>query len=110
MTDRVTRLCTLVVAILVFVVVWATVAARPWISAKPDQRLVALAQRERLLRADAKLVRQIVAAHSATYRSAFAQRQKQLGAASTRSLAAARVAAPTVRIVNLPPLTITKTS
>ena len=111
MTDRTTRLYTLVVAGLVFVVAWAAVAARPWVSAKPDPRLAALAQRERLLRADARLVRQIVAKRSTAYRSALAQRQRQIATASTRTLATAQTsAAPVVRVVNLPPLTITKTS
>ena len=111
MTDRFTRLSTLVVAVLVFVVAWAAVAAKPWATAKPDPRLAALAQRERLLRADAKRVRQIVAKRSAAYQSALAQRQSRLAAASARVLAAAPPsAAPAVRVVNLPPLTITRTS
>ena len=111
MTDRTTRLYTLVVAVLVFVVAWAAIAAKPWVSSKPDPRLAALAQRERLLRADAKLVRQIVATRSAVYRSALAQRQNRIATASNRTLAAAQInAAPAVRVVNLPPLTITKTS
>ena len=111
MTDRFTRLSTLVVAVLVFVVAWAAIAARPWAAAKPDARLAALAQRERLLRADAKRVQQIVAKRSATYQSALAQRQKQIANASARALAVAPTSATTaVRIVNLPPITITKTS
>lgn len=109
MTDRLTRLYVLVVAVLVFVVTWAAVAARPWATAKPDPRLAALAQRERQLRADARLVQQIVAVRSSVYRSALAQRSRQTGA--TRSLAAVSAApAPAVRVVNLPPLTITRTS
>lgn len=110
MTDRSTRLYTLVVAVLVFVVAWAVISASPWVSAKPDPRLAALAQRERLLHADAKLVRQIVIKRSALYRSALTQRQTQIATASNRALAAQTNAAPVVRIVNLPPLTITKTS
>ena len=110
MTDRTTRLSTLVVAVLVFVVAWAAIAARPWAAAKPDPRLAALAQREQMLRADAKLVRQIVAKRAAAYQSALAGRQKQITAATNRTLAVAKVAAPAVRVVNLPPLTITKTS
>jgi len=111
MTDRFTRLSTLVIAVLVFVVAWAAVAAKPWASAKPDPRLAALTQREQLLRADARRVRQIVAKRSATYQSALAQRKSQLAAANTRLLASAPPsAAPAVRVVNLPPLTITRTS
>ena len=109
MTDRTTRLYTFVVAVLVFVVMWAAVAAKPWASPKPDPRLAALAQRERLLRADAKLVQQIVAARGATYRSVLSRQKAQR--AGTRTLATVQTAAtPAVRVVNLPPLTITKTS
>jgi len=109
MTDRVTRLSTLVVAVLVFVVAWAAIAARPWAATKPDPRLAALAQREAILRADAKLVRQIVSARAAAYRSALSARQTQIASSKSRTLAAA-ASAPSVRVVNLPPLTITKTS
>ena len=97
MTDRVTRLYVLVVAVLVFVLLWAVVAANPWARAKPDPRLAALEQRARHLRVDAKLVGQIVAL-----------RARQNAAATT--LGSPRPAAPTVRVVNLPPLTVTKTS
>jgi hypothetical protein len=109
MTDRVTRLYTLVVAVLVFVVAWAAIAARPWQTARPDPRLAALAQRERALRVDAKLVGQIVSARAAAYHSAVATRQAQIAAAGSRTPATAS-SAPAVRVVNLPPLTITKTS
>jgi len=109
MTDRVTRLSTLVVAVLVFVVAWAAVAARPWAATKPDPRLAVLAQRERILRADAKLVQQIVSARAAAYHSALATRRTQIAASQSRTLATA-ASAPSVRVVNLPPLTITKTS
>lgn len=107
MTDRVTRLYVLVVAVLVFAVTWAAVAARPWAAAKPDPRLAALTQRERQLRVDAQLVQQIVAARSSVYRSALANNRQQV--AATRSVASA-APAPAVRVVNLPPLTITRTS
>jgi hypothetical protein len=103
MTDRATRVTVLVVAVLVFVLTWAVVAARPWVTAKPDPRLAALAQREQALRADAKLVGQIVAARAAVSRATA-------NAAGNRSLTSASTAAPVVRVVNLPPLTITRTS
>ena len=98
MTDRLTRLYVLVVAVLVFVVLWAVVAANPWASTRPDPRLVALEQRARHLRADAKLVRQIVALRA------------RRSVAATTQTPAIRAPAPAVRVVNLPPLTITKTS
>jgi hypothetical protein len=100
MTDRATRLYVLVVGVLVFVVTWALVAARPWASAKADPRLAALAQRERMLRVDARLVRQIVAAR------ATVGRPPRQGGSTTSTTQAA----PVVRVVNLPPLTITRSS
>jgi hypothetical protein len=104
MADRTTRLSVLVLAVLIFVVMWATVSAKPWAASKRDARLTALAQRERSLRADARLVRRIVATRAAQYRAALARRN----ALSASSQAAP--ATPSVRVVNLPPLTITKTS
>ena len=96
MTDHTLRLYAVVLAVVILFVSWGAVAARPWANADP--RLAALAQREQALRAEARYVKLTVAAR----RSALAQRQTQ-----ARQLAAA---APAVRIVNLPPLTITRTS
>ncbi len=108
MTDRTVRLYAVVVAVLVFFVAWAAVAARPWATTKTDPRLAALAKREQQLRADARLVKLVVDKRFATYKAAFAQRQVQ-NVSATRSLAVSQTSAA-VRVVNLPPLTITKTS
>jgi hypothetical protein len=106
--DRTLRLYAVVVAVLVFFVAWAAVAARPWATAKRDPRLAALAKREQQLRTDARLVKLVVDKRFATYRAALAQRQAH-NATATRSLAVSQGSAA-VRVVNLPPLTITKTS
>ena len=124
MTDTSHRLYAVVIAVVVFFVSWATVAARPWATAKTDPRLVAIAQREQRLRADAKLVQKVVDRRMAAYTLALKARQKQIAtvkaqaaATQARSLAAAQSnvgstasTAPAVRVVNLPPLTITRTS
>jgi hypothetical protein len=104
MTDRTTRLYAVVVAVLVFFVAWAAVAARPWATTATDKRLVALASREQRLRADAKLVKLVVQRRYALYRAQLAKRQAQNAAATAQPVSAA------VRVVNLPPLTITRTS
>ena len=106
------RLYAAVAAAVVFLVSWAAIAAKPWATAKPDPRLAALATREQRLRADAAVVRQVVDRRLAAYRIALKARQAQIAAANARSrqLAAAAAAAPAVRVVNLPPLTITRTS
>ncbi len=96
MTDRTTRLYAVVIAVLVFVVSWAVVAARPW--APRDPRSSLLAQREQLLRSEARYVRMVTRARAA---AAVASAQRQLAAAAP---------APAVRVVNLPPLTVTRTS
>jgi hypothetical protein len=99
MTDQTARLYAFAVSILVFFVAWTAVAARPWGTAtasKPDPRIRALAAKEQRVRAEALAVRRVLAARR-----------------RTAALAAATPAAalqPSVRIVTLPPLTITRTS
>jgi hypothetical protein len=98
MTNHTGRLYALAASLAAFFILWAAIAAHPWKPAASDPRLAALAQREQLLRRDAKLVRQIV--------------QRRAGAAAARAKAssAAAAAPPTVRVVTLPPLVITRTS
>jgi hypothetical protein len=123
MTDTSHRVYAVVLALAVFFVSWAAIAARPWATAKPDPRLAAIAQREQRLRTDAKLVQQIVDRRLATYRTALKQRQGDIALrqrqaelaraaqASSSALAVSQSSvAPAVRVVNLPPLTVTRTS
>jgi len=123
MTSHVARLYALAAGILVFFVAWAAVAAHPWAApsaAAQDPRLTALQLREQRVRAESLAVKRIVDRRWAVYRAQLALRKKeiaQLNAANAkaRSLASAPVAvsggsAPSVRIVTLPPLTITRTS
>lgn len=111
MTDTSHRVYAVVLALVVFLVSWAAVAAKPWATAKPDPRLAQLALREQRLRADAKLVQQVVDRRMAAYRVQLRTRQAQIASAQARSLQVSQpTAAPAVRVVNLPPLTITRTS
>ncbi len=124
MTDTSHRLYAVVIAVVVFFVSWATVAAKPWATTKTDPRLVAIAQREQRLRTDAKLVQKVVDRRMQAYTLALKAREKQIAAVKAqaaatqaRALATAQSnavstqsAAPAVRVVNLPPLTITRTS
>lgn len=123
MTDTSHRLYAVVIAVVVFFVSWATVAAKPWAPAKTDPRLAAIAQREQRLRADARLVQKVVDRRLAAYTIALKARERQIAvvkaqaaATQARSLAASQSSAvsaqsvPAVRVVNLPPLTITRTS
>jgi hypothetical protein len=123
MTSHVGRLYSLALALLVFFVLWVGIAAHPWASTGTDPRVAALATREQQLRHDRLVVERIVAARWSVYRVQLAQRKRAIAAAQRRQNqlnAAAAVAqapagpsgvqSPAVRIVNLPPLTITRTS
>jgi hypothetical protein len=125
MTSHTGRLYALAFGLVVFFLAWALVAARPWSTAAADPRLQALAARESQLRHESKLVNQVVSQRWALYRSELHARKTQIALVRARAaqLAAASVAAPSVaapsaaapaaqavRVVNLPPLTITRTS
>lgn len=109
MTSAVARLYALVLGITAFFVAWATVAAHPWAAptqAARDPRLAALAARQARVQAESIRVKQIVDARWALYHRALAARNK---AAATQAVSSA-VAAPSVRVVTLPPLVVTRTS
>ena len=108
MTDPGRRISAVAVAVVVFLVSWAAVAARPWAAAGPDPRLAALAVRERHLRAEARLVQQIVDLRLSAQRAALAARRSRGAQAPSHAPQAPRAAA--VRVVTLPPLTITRSS
>jgi hypothetical protein len=132
MTSHTGRLYAVAVALVVFFLTWAAVAARPWASAKADPRLAALAARERRARHESLVVRRIVRHRWAVYRVQLKHRQAQIAAArraarqaAAQQAAAQRAAAqqaaaqqapivgaaaPPVRVVTLPPLTVTRTS
>jgi hypothetical protein len=109
-TSHVGRLYALAIALLVFFVVWATVAARPWAASSPsaDPRLRMLAAREQRLRQESVVVRRIVARRWTVYRAELRTRNAQI--ARTRRATLAAAPPPPVRVVTLPPLTVTRTS
>ena len=110
MTSPVGRLYALALALLVFFVAWSVFAARPWATGvKADPRLAALAAREQRIRHESVVVQRIVQKRWAVYRVELRQR-KALIARRQAQFAAAPVAVPSVRVVNLPPLTVTRTS
>ena len=117
MTSHVGRLYALAGALFMFFVIWAVVAAHPWSTsaASSDPRLATLARRELRLRADAALVQRIVDQRFSAYKVALVKRRAEIAAAQSRARSAAaapvsQVSAPSVRVVTLPPLVITKTS
>jgi hypothetical protein len=135
MTNHAVRLYALASSLLVLFLVWAVVAAHPWSSRsapKADPRIHALAIRERHLRHESKIVQRVVRRRWARYQRELARRKKQIAAARRKhrqALAAARAAAaapapapvsssyspgysasPSVQVVTLPPVTITRSS
>ncbi len=103
MTSQPARLYALVVGVLVFFISWAAIAAHPWsVQAAQDPRIAALAARQHRLQVDSLRVKQIVDARWANYR-----RQLAAPHATAASLARTR---PSVRVVNLPPLVVTRSS
>jgi hypothetical protein len=106
MTNHVVRLYALVVSLLVVFVAWAAIAAHPWRAAgtSADSRRAALTAYEQRLRRDTVLTRQVVAQQWADYRARLAQQRKLI------AVERAAQAAPSVRIVTLPPLTTSRSS
>jgi hypothetical protein len=126
MTSHTGRLYALSLALVVFFLTWTVIAARPWVTAQADPRLSALAVREQHLRQQSLVVRRLVQHRWAVYRVQLHDRQKQI-AARQRQIAAAHqaqlaataaavpsapsaAAGPSVRVVSLPPITVTRTS
>jgi len=115
MTDHVARLYTLVAGVLVFFVFWAVVAAHPWGTASTSSvtpsAAKALVVRERQLALESRQVKLIVDRRWAAYRAALHARTTTTAAAARASVASAvPVSNPTVRVVQLPPLVVTRTS
>ncbi len=132
MTNHVVRLYAFAGALLVLFLTWAAIAAAPWAphgGAKADPRWAALVAREQKLRHESTIVQRVVAQRWRVYRVRLASRRRAISAAVSRhqrQLAAAHAsaslaapystpssgysAAPSVRVVTLPPVTITRTS
>jgi hypothetical protein len=115
MTSHQARLYGLALALVVFFLGWAVVAAHPWATQAADPRLKTLGKREAQLRRDAQVVRKVVAARWAHYRVELKLRKAQIAAASAASTAAAAsqpttAAAGPVQVVSLPAHVITRTS
>ena len=93
MTSHPGRLYAVAIAIFAFFLAWAAVSAKPWKSAAPSPQLQLIALRRQALTRETALVNQVLAL-----------RAKAATATPTPA------ASPAVRVVTLPPLTITRTS
>lgn len=126
MASRVLRLYVAGVTLLVFVVLWAVIASKPWASAVArhglDPRLAALNGRQHRLDREARTVKRTLDRRWRDYRQRLRQRQAQIrklerrhagevaaaarlaGTASTYAPASAAAAvSSTARVVTLPP-------
>jgi hypothetical protein len=123
MRSHALRLYVLSITLLVFFVLWAVIAARPWAAAQNGgspggAKLDALAARERHLRHEARVVEKAVRRRWVSYRRRLHAREAQIRALEQRhaaQLAAANAAAaaaasattysaaPTSRVVTLAP-------
>lgn len=97
MCSRVLRLYVAGVSLLVFVVLWAVIAAKPWAStaARPglDPRLAALNGRQRRLEREARLVKRTLDRRWRNYRQRLRQRQAQIHTLERRHAAEVAAAA-----------------
>lgn len=113
MTSHVARLYALVAGVLAFFVAWAAVVAHPWSTAakkSADPRIAALVLREKQIRLESIRVQKIVAARWAIYHRALAARNAAVAKSQLTAQQTATAAAPSVRVVNLPPLVVTRVS
>jgi hypothetical protein len=103
MTSHVGRLYAAAGALLVFFVLWAAIAAHPGRAAAADPRIAALAAREQRVHHESLRAKRVLDRRFAAYRTAFAQRERQIAHARRQialvrarhaaQLAAARAAA-----------------
>jgi hypothetical protein len=118
MTSHHARLYVLALALVVFFLGWAVVAAHPWATQAADPRLKTLGKREAQLRHEAQVVQRVVAKRWAHYRVELKLRRAQIASASAAAAAAASAAASApqpsaaapVQVVSLPAHVITRTS
>jgi hypothetical protein len=93
------RLYAAAATLLAFFVLWTSIAAKPWATAKrpaADPRLVALAAREHRLRAESAAVKRLVAHRWKVYERRLRARRGKIAAAERRhaqQVAAAQLAA-----------------
>lgn len=110
MTEPVARLYAFAAILAVFFLTWAAVAAHPWSAAPPDPRIAALGAREQRVRRQSVEVSALVDRRWAAYRIALASRTAANARTATVQRRLVSAPAPQVRIVTLPPLTVTRTS
>ena len=100
MTSTLGRFYSTAVALVVFFLSWAVIAARPWVApraSEPDPRLAQLQARERRLQTEATNVQKLLDKRWAAYRVALAQRERQIATRKLANAAAIKAAAKAAR-------------
>jgi hypothetical protein len=100
MTSNLGRVYAITLAIFVFFLSWAVIAARPWVSApeaKTDPRILALNAREQKLHRDAVEIRAIVQKRWTVYRAQLVRREHQIALRKKAQQALAAQQAQAVR-------------
>ncbi len=117
MTNHVARLYAVVLAIVVFFLTWAGIAAEPWntrqtVAAAVSPQAVALDRRAKRLERKRLRVQAMLDRRFAEYRSQLRKRRRLLAqaAAAAAAAAAAPSVGPSVGTTSLPPVTATKSS
>ena len=103
MTSGLGRLYATALAVVVFFIAWAVVAARPWVpdDVKQDPRLVALNVREQRLHQDAIAIKKIVDKRWATYRVELDRRKHLIAVRVKLNAARAQAQAQAARQVHV---------
>lgn len=113
MTSVVARFWATALALVVFFILWAVLAARPWVSAgtPSDPRLAALQVREKKVQTQAIAAQKALNKRWAAYRAALLRQRGSLTAAQRAQLTAAP-AGPSVvvKVTGAQPLTHSTTS
>lgn len=123
MTRHIARAYAAAGAVLVLFLAWAVIAANPWSTAAAtvDPRVAALHARELKVRHDAVVVQRVVRHRWAVYRVRLARRhteiavaakahQRQVASAQAAPASAPSYGGPSVSVVRLPAVTVTRTS
>jgi hypothetical protein len=102
-TSGAPRIVAVAVAVLLFFVLWAAVAARPWAAAGPaDPRLARLERREARVRSELAVAQARLQARWEAYRRALDARAAAVPAPAPPP--------PAVAVTQLPPVTATRSS
>jgi hypothetical protein len=114
MTSHLARLYAVALALVIFFLSWAAVAARPWgteqSAAASSPQAAALDRRAKRLKLEQIRVQALLDRRFAEYRARLKERRRQIARIKAAPVVSAPISAPSVGTVSLPPVTSTKSS